>query len=521
MRRLFDKYPVEAVLLLMLLCLSPFMALRDLTPANELRYLSITDEALRDGHLFAFFNHGVPYADKPPLYFWLLMLCKKLFGRHCLYLLSLFSFLPAAVVTCVMDRWVFRGQSDATPRNRAAMALLLGSTVYWLALSIFLRMDMLMTMFIVLALYAWHRDKPWLFALYTFLALFTKGPVGILMPPLVVLVCILSYGRKRPDQPQYRLGRFLGWRFLLLVGGCCAVWFTCARLEGGADYLRNLLFHQTVDRTIHATHHQEPFWFYLVQIWPYLVPWCLLTLPVCVASLCHKGGDPVERLFRCAFFVPLVMLSCASGKLPVYLLPVFPFVTYLLPVYVRRTGWKRWMDATVGAAGVLFALIGIGLALVPLFAEKIPALAKYGFATSPFISLTGCVLACGGLLTAVRAFRHGRELAATTPLALAIPALFLALAPLLPEGNEFLGYRSLCRDVPAGEKVYVLGLSRPENMDVYLGRAVTILEPDDPVPADGVLITRHPITDPALKGRESHIHGESTLWLPRPANPLQ
>ena len=240
-----------------------------------------------------------------------------------------------------------------------------------------------------------------------------------------------------------------------------------------------------------------------------------------MASLCHKGGDPVERLFRCAFFVPLVMLSCASGKLPVYLLPVFPFVTYLLPVYVRRTGWKRWMDATVGAAGVLFALIGIGLALVPLFAEKIPALAKYGFATSPFISLTGCVLACGGLLTAVRAFRHGRELAATTPLALAIPALFLALAPLLPEGNEFLGYRSLCRDVPAGEKVYVLGLSRPENMDVYLGRAVTILEPDDPVPADGVLITRHPITDPALKGRESHIHGESTLWLPRPANPLQ
>ena len=111
MRRLFDKYPVEAVLLLMLLCLSPFMALRDLTPANELRYLSITDEALRDGHLFAFFNHGVPYADKPPLYFWLLMLCKKLFGRHCLYLLSLFSFLPAAVVTSA---------GKATPRPATA-----------------------------------------------------------------------------------------------------------------------------------------------------------------------------------------------------------------------------------------------------------------------------------------------------------------------------------------------------------------------------------------------------------------
>ena len=60
-------------------CLLPMMAMRDFTPSNELRYLSIADEAIANGHLFAFYNHGIPYADKPPLYFWIVMLCRLLF----------------------------------------------------------------------------------------------------------------------------------------------------------------------------------------------------------------------------------------------------------------------------------------------------------------------------------------------------------------------------------------------------------------------------------------------------------
>ena len=54
--------------LLLFIAVLPLFIFRDLTRNNELRYLSIADEAIRDGHLFAFYNHGVAYADKPPLY---------------------------------------------------------------------------------------------------------------------------------------------------------------------------------------------------------------------------------------------------------------------------------------------------------------------------------------------------------------------------------------------------------------------------------------------------------------------
>ena len=527
MRKLFERYPVGAVLLLMLLCLSPFMALRDVTPPNELRYLSIADEALHEGHLFAFTNHGEPYADKPPLYFWILMLCRLAFGRHCFYFLALFSFVPAALVTLVMDRWVYGDRKEATPKERATLALMLGSTGYWILLSPFLRMDMLMVLFIVLALWSWYRNRPWLYALYTFLALFTKGPVGILMPPLVLLVFLLSWRGKPADDLRMRIGRFLGWRFLLLVGGCCAVWFTGAWLEGGGDYLRNLLFHQTVDRAVNAFHHKEPFWFYLVSMWPEMLPWCLLTIPVCIVSLCRRGetASPLtpdgitEKLFRCAFFVPLVFLSCSSGKLPIYLLPVFPFVVYLLPLYVRRTGWRRWMDWAIAFPAVLLALAALALMVEPLFYEKIPALAPYGFAKSPAFSLAGSFVLCGGVMTAVRAIRSGRENASIIPLGLSVPAFFLAIALMFPQANDYLGYGALCRDIPAGEQVYVRELNRPENMDVYLGRDVRIVKLDDPLPADGVLITKATFYDPALEGRECHLHGESALWFPKEDKP--
>ena len=88
---------------LLLLAVLPVLIFRDYTPSNELRYLSIVDEALRNGDIFTFTNHGIQYADKPPLYFWILMLGKWLLGNHAMWFASLFSFIPALVILLGME----------------------------------------------------------------------------------------------------------------------------------------------------------------------------------------------------------------------------------------------------------------------------------------------------------------------------------------------------------------------------------------------------------------------------------
>ena len=75
------------IFLFVFIALLPILLLRDFTPANELKYLSIAEEAIENGHIFAFYNHGVPYADKPPLYLWIVMLGKVLWGKHVMFFL--------------------------------------------------------------------------------------------------------------------------------------------------------------------------------------------------------------------------------------------------------------------------------------------------------------------------------------------------------------------------------------------------------------------------------------------------
>ncbi|MDZ7613752.1 MAG: hypothetical protein U5K51_08690 [Flavobacteriaceae bacterium] len=237
----------------------PVIILRDFTPLNELRYLSIADEALRDGNLFTFKNHGIPYADKPPLFLWLIMAAKSLWGSHQMWILALGSLIPALVIIQTMDNWV---KHELTLANRFTAKLMLMSSGLFLGLSLLIRMDMLMCMFIVLSLNTFYRmyiERPgrwdvFLFPFYIFMALFSKGPFGLLIPLLVTISHLLLVKKK------YRMIKLLwGWKTWLILIIFCSIWFACVVCEGVPGYLNNLVFHQTVNRGINTFHHKEPF----------------------------------------------------------------------------------------------------------------------------------------------------------------------------------------------------------------------------------------------------------------------
>ena len=82
------------------------------------------------------------------------MLCRLLFGHHSCLALSMFSLIPAFVITGIMDKWVMKGKSAM---DRMALAGMTLTCVMFLGTMIVLRMDMLMCMFIVLALWTFYR----------------------------------------------------------------------------------------------------------------------------------------------------------------------------------------------------------------------------------------------------------------------------------------------------------------------------------------------------------------------------
>lgn len=470
-------------------CLLPMMAMRDFTPSNELRYLSIADEAIANGHLFAFYNHGIPYADKPPLYFWIVMLCRLLFGHHSCLALSMFSLIPAFAIVGIMDRWVMKGKSAMNRMSVAGMTL---TCVMFLGTMVVLRMDMLMCLFIVLALWTFYRmytgegsrrQDSLTLPLWIFLALFTKGPVGLLMPPLAIAVFLAV----KRDWKGFR--KYLGLKTWSIIAALSAVWLTCVWLEGGLEYINNLLFKQTVGRAVNAFTHARPFWFYLVTILWCLAPYTLLLIGSFMASLLpvRKAGaekvSDLEILFLCTIISTAAMLSSFSSKLPIYLVPVLPFCVYLFPTVLDRIGERGWMRWSVGIFQILLLCAGIATLLFLSGSVTIPAAAclldEYSFAREAPVVNAVILLT---LANAMGTWFLIKRKSVNIPALLLSAGLFLAAfsaSAVLRDLNPYIGYGSICSRVPEGTDVATIFLHRPENIDVYTGRQITDLG-DDP-----------------------------------------
>lgn len=470
-------------------CLLPMMAMRDFTPSNELRYLSIADEAIANGHLFAFYNHGIPYADKPPLYFWIVMLCRLLFGHHSCLALSMFSLIPAFAIVGIMDRWVMKGKSAMNRMSVAGMTL---TCVMFLGTMVVLRMDMLMCLFIVLALWTFYRmytgegsrrQDSLTLPLWIFLALFTKGPVGLLMPPLAIAVFLAV----KRDWKGFR--KYLGLKTWGIIAALSAVWLTCVWLEGGPEYINNLLFKQTVGRAVNAFTHARPFWFYLVTLLWCLAPYTLLLIGSFMASLlpvrkagAEKSSD-LEILFLCTIISTVAMLSSFSSKLPIYLVPVFPFCVYLFPTVLDRIGERGWMRWSVGIFQILLLCAGIATLLFLSGSVTIPAAAclldEYSFVReAPVVNAVNLLT----LANAMGTWFLIKRKSVNIPALLLSAGLFLAAfsaSAVLRDLNPYIGYGSICSRVPEGTDVATIFLHRPENIDVYTGRQITDFG-DDP-----------------------------------------
>lgn len=487
MLKFIKNHPVFGALFLSVLALIPVMALRDFSPANELRYLIIADESIANNKFFAFTLFGEPYADKPPFYLWCIILCRLIFGTHSMFALSLFSMVPAVVIAVVMDKWLMLSERAAgiNPLQRAALAFMLFTSVMFLSLTFFIRMDMMMTMFIVLSLFSFWKIyknvgnvkvQKWLMPIWIFMALFTKGPVGVMMPPLAIAVFLIS------NKEGKTIGRYLGWKTLLILLVPTLAWFFFAWIDGGNSYMQNLLFHQTIDRGVNAFHHKQPFWYYLLAMWYELAPWCILVIPMFVASFVRRVEDSVERLWVCSAVSTFVMLSLFSSKLAVYLLPVLPFMIYTFALVQKRFSYNKWLKVAVIVPIVIFLIVGVVVVAAStgkLFAF-VPEMdfEPYMFITGWPVRLAAILIVLGSICALVAAIKEVSWEKPVVILSAAFMLMVFVASFSLNDANSLIGYKNLCEGIMEvktetnARDINTIYVHRAENMCFFLGEDV-------------------------------------------------
>lgn len=474
------------------LALLPVLLLRDFTPSNELRYLSIADEALRNHALFAFTNHGVAYADKPPLYLWIVMSCRWLTGGHHMLLLSLFSLFPALGIVCVMDKWT-RQEMDSNSRALARLMTLTSGLFVVVAVTI--RMDMLMCFFIVMSLYEYwkiltkarhYKRSRCFFPLFLFLGVFTKGPLGLLIPFVSTLV-FATADKQTGLSLKERMKLFLacwGWRTWVVLVVLCTLWFIGAYKEGGAEYLNNLLFHQTIGRAVNSFHHNNPFYYYLISVWYCLAPWSLLVIGIFVSAL--RPGlvrSDMQRFFLTVGATTFVLLSCISSKLQIYLLPALPFVVYSAVMFLPRYIDSRWTRVAIAIPSALLVFTLPALYFVSEYGNIEYLSHGLVYASATILSLTGAYalyILYGKKEDVAVAIRH---------IGVGFLIAVFALGWAFPEINKSTGYGRLCKETLKISHKYGITdictwhLPKAKNMDAYLNQQIKAI-PKDSMPTE-------------------------------------
>ncbi|MFN9646232.1 MAG: glycosyltransferase family 39 protein [Cyanobacteriota bacterium] len=447
--------------------------------------------------------NGDRFFDYPVWGYWMVALSFRWFGVTPWAARLPVALAASAVVVAAFLLVLHWGERGEPPLRRWGRALgasgVLATAPGWIGWGRTSTTDMFLSSAISLALLAFllaHHEPPRSvlavlgrigLALFCGIAVLAKGPVGLLLPLLVVGAFLLLSGQWRPWLHPVRLVAML-----VLFLGVCLPWYGAATRANGIAFLGGFLGFSNLQRFTQVIYdHPGPPWFYLPWLVLLLLPWSLF-LPGAIArqrfwrlDRWRTGVTPPSPQATAGLFlllwlaIPLAFFSLAATKLPGYILPIVPAGALLValafwplpagPLDSRAGGLDRWQRAGAGVEGVLLGLMAVAAALAPRWVATDPAHPTFAaaLARSGLPVLLAAVLALTSLAVwlALGRATDARWLGLTNVAGfLAILALVVApLAPLI-DRERLWPIRQLARQAKSlarpAEPLWVVGTKR-------------------------------------------------------------
>lgn len=368
------------IILISALTLIPFIGLTDFNTKGEPREAIVAFTMLDTNNWILPQNNGDEFAYKPPMFHWFVAATSVVIGSVNEFSARFPSAL-AGVVLAVMTFCFFARRKNQHIALLTSVIMLTTFEVHRAATNC--RVDMMLTLFIVLALYQlfrWTerdlRGIPIWAILWMGCGMLTKGPVAIILPCLVSCVYLWIQGRHF---------WFVVWRFALIAMSAMilpCLWYYAAWLQGGDKFLY-LIYEENVLRFLGKmpySSHENGAWYYPVVLLSSAVPYTLICLMALftiqreqwrklqvLKSAWWKGlwehirkMDRVELFSLLAIILIIGFYTIPKSKRGVYILPVYPFVAYfvarlieyLSAVRPRIVNFFGWVLATI--VGIVF-----------------------------------------------------------------------------------------------------------------------------------------------------------------------
>ncbi|OCR00696.1 glycosyltransferase [Oscillatoriales cyanobacterium USR001] len=178
--------------------------------------------------------------------------------------------------------------------------------------------------------------SPWYLAFYILIALaiLAKGPIGIVLPVIIIVSFTLYLGNSREIWQEMRPQ--IGILIILVIA---LPWFILVTLANGQDYINSFFGYHNFQRfTQVVNRHAAPWYFYFLVVLVGFAPWSIY-LPGAIAHLkfwqrrywCRQPRKAQLGLFALFWFVCIFgFFTVAVTKLPSYVLPLMPAAAILV-----------------------------------------------------------------------------------------------------------------------------------------------------------------------------------------------
>jgi 4-amino-4-deoxy-L-arabinose transferase-like glycosyltransferase len=282
--------------------------------------------------------NGENFYDKPILFNWLGAICFLLFGFN-----EFAARLPATLFgTAGVLVTYFLGRKMFGPTVGFLGGVILASSAEYLLLSRVVVHDIALTLFTTMALCFFYlalvdvgRRKRYflLFWAAAGFAILAKGPLGLVLPGLVIGVFLLSTRRLSLIKEMQ-----IGWGLLILLA-VAGPWYIAISVRN-PDYLRYFILEKNLGSFSPSnTHHAGPIYFYFRALSFGLLPWVTFVPLTALGAIRNRDRGPSDAVLFLLIWVGaiFVFFSLATAKLESYILPVFPATALLFALY--------WHDA--------------------------------------------------------------------------------------------------------------------------------------------------------------------------------
>ncbi|MGE0863666.1 MAG: ArnT family glycosyltransferase [Vicinamibacterales bacterium] len=321
-----------------------------ITDSDEAFYAESAREMVASGDWITPYYNYEPRFQKPVLYYWLTAAASLVLGASemAARFWAALAGLGLVLVTAAAGR---RWYDETTGLLAGAIV---ATNFGYFSIGRMALPDLPLAFCITLAIWAAlvatleHERSPRKFVLLASLALglgfLTKGPVGLILPAIVIVPVLMIERRSIALAPSDIL---LG---LIVTLAVAVPWYLVMWMRHGTEYLQGFFIGDNFERfATDRFNDPRPWWFYLPVLAGGLLPWTPLALvwfgPLTQFLRRRRDIGTIDLRLTLWAALPLAFYSLSVGKQPRYILPVLPPLALLLASsIVERTQEWRGLD---------------------------------------------------------------------------------------------------------------------------------------------------------------------------------